>query len=1157
MSDKAKTVIENAFHQVLLAKESYDASIREILNLLAFMDKIEQPLGIPVEVQITSAIRCGCDTFALCLLERVYEESQDINSVFRLIDVSLRLGNWTNAVVIWRNCSCSSDVNRDTEVFAKLKMWDRAEGPYRELFNKTKTPASFTGLLHTLSKLAKWSEMLSFLPVFDQQPIQMKHHVSKFLAAAALHLGQWESLDHVLNYAPQGSFSCNMFTALSALHKHDWAKVNECFEKGFSLLASRPISFWDDEQRMHRNTMLAAQKLIELQEMQKWLMDPSLRDSIETLWTERLTTAPREFELWLELIVNRVKITQKRDESLIRFFQLKSISLGTKMHHNAFDIIFPEFNFETASDLSKLTYAVAKWNIGEKDKALQIMSQLRSGISPELKIKCDYCYAVWVLESDDSVDALRTAYSALEPIVPALKSKPVTNIKRYASTATPSFESVMPKNLLRAASEKGSLQIPNRILNELVTDILRVDILRKWAEVNSELSRRDPTSKVADCVNNAIDALTTCARIAPSFPDVVQLLNLFFEHADQRSVFTFTGKFIKELDPKLLLKAAPQLLVQLSHPSRQVAELVHGIVFSLLQEHYHSLLFSILVLEKSPDGSRARTATNILNKFQFRYGEVYYEVQLIRKSLLRAAITWYEHCLIKLEDAEECEQQNDIKEMVSNLFSVLKMIQKPKCLLHNQFILDFGPDLKNLAALLESNAHKPNQPSVIRELKSLRASLQMRVDTIVKSVKIIQLASISETLCTQTSFSLAVPGTYVAGHPVINIEYFVGQLTVYMSKQQPKSVVIKGCDGNFYQYLLKGHEDLRLDERIMQFFRLVNSLAKTETSRDAYLIQTMSVIPLSLMHGLVQWVRGTDTLKAIVEQYRKLHKRDPLIEYKLINDFGYSRFDSMLPIQKMQVMMRMFREIPDTDLANFFWLKATSAEVWLKQATTFAISTAITSIVGYVIGLGDRHPSNLLIDRISGKVIHIDFGDCFESAAHRQFAPEVVPFRLTRMMVKAMGVTGVHGTFRNAFVNMAQLLRDNRQTLLMVLAIFVQEPLVDVESTDDLSSQQAEGIKRSVSVQRPAEESPVVHRSMSKMVLQTAFDDGRLFHGEKSPPVKLSDEEIRVRVRDKLVGTDFGTDTVLSVEEQATLLIESATSNYNLARMYHGWCPFW
>ena len=32
-----------------------------------------------------------------------------------------------------------------------------------------------------------------------------------------------------------------------------------------------------------------------------------------------------------------------------------------------------------------------------------------------------------------------------------------------------------------------------------------------------------------------------------------------------------------------------------------------------------------------------------------------------------------------------------------------------------------------------------------------------------------------------------------------------------------------------------------------------------------------------------------------------------------------------------------------------------------------------------MLGLGDRHPSNLMLHRYSGKLLHIDFGDCFEA----------------------------------------------------------------------------------------------------------------------------------------------------------------------------------
>lgn len=70
------------------------------------------------------------------------------------------------------------------------------------------------------------------------------------------------------------------------------------------------------------------------------------------------------------------------------------------------------------------------------------------------------------------------------------------------------------------------------------------------------------------------------------------------------------------------------------------------------------------------------------------------------------------------------------------------------------------------------------------------------------------------------------------------------------------------------------------------------------------------------------------------------------------------------------------------------------------------------SMAGYILGLGDRHPSNLMLERVSGRVVHIDFGDCFEITKQRSKYPEIIPFRLTRMMTAAMGYTGLAGTYR-------------------------------------------------------------------------------------------------------------------------------------------------
>ena len=35
-------------------------------------------------------------------------------------------------------------------------------------------------------------------------------------------------------------------------------------------------------------------------------------------------------------------------------------------------------------------------------------------------------------------------------------------------------------------------------------------------------------------------------------------------------------------------------------------------------------------------------------------------------------------------------------------------------------------------------------------------------------------------------------------------------------------------------------------------------------------------------------------------------------------------------------------------------------------------------MVGHILGLGDRHPQNIMMHRHTGELVHIDFCDCFE-----------------------------------------------------------------------------------------------------------------------------------------------------------------------------------
>lgn len=67
--------------------------------------------------------------------------------------------------------------------------------------------------------------------------------------------------------------------------------------------------------------------------------------------------------------------------------------------------------------------------------------------------------------------------------------------------------------------------------------------------------------------------------------------------------------------------------------------------------------------------------------------------------------------------------------------------------------------------------------------------------------------------------------------------------------------------------------------------------------------------------------------------------------------------------------------------------------------------------MGYVVGLGDRHVQNILIDLQTAELVHIDLGVAFEQGRILP-TPETVPFRLTRDIVDGMGISGVEGVFR-------------------------------------------------------------------------------------------------------------------------------------------------
>ena len=65
-------------------------------------------------------------------------------------------------------------------------------------------------------------------------------------------------------------------------------------------------------------------------------------------------------------------------------------------------------------------------------------------------------------------------------------------------------------------------------------------------------------------------------------------------------------------------------------------------------------------------------------------------------------------------------------------------------------------------------------------------------------------------------------------------------------------------------------------------------------------------------------------------------------------------------------------------MRHFFTELHKAPTAWFAIRLNYARSVATTSIVGHVLGLGDRHTSNILMDNTSGEVVHIDLGIAFD-----------------------------------------------------------------------------------------------------------------------------------------------------------------------------------
>uniref|UniRef100_A0A0X3PRU1 Uncharacterized protein n=1 Tax=Schistocephalus solidus TaxID=70667 RepID=A0A0X3PRU1_SCHSO len=295
-----------------------------------------------------------------------------------------------------------------------------------------------------------------------------------------------------------------------------------------------------------------------------------------------------------------------------------------------------------------------------------------------------------------------------------------------------------------------------------------------------------------------------------------------------------------------------------------------------------------------------------------------------------------------------------------------------------------------------------------------------------------RLANLSEGLVSvstgnKQSSGLAIP---LPGRSYLNLARVGLRINVYPTKTRPKRIIFWGENGCAYPYLLKCLEDLRLDDRVIQLMRLTNIATRSRAGGvQSTTLRTYSVTPIGPKAGLIQMVQGAMPLFSLYKRWQQRRAADaldgdpskPLIIPKP-SDLFYSRLKELMPSDALissasrlswplpilrKVLTSLEAETAPDLLTRELWAASPSMSSWWKASSTFAQSLGSTSAFGYLLGLGDRHLDNLLVDLTTGRLVHIDFNICFDEGRSLR-VPELVPFRLTRILRHPLGPLAFH-----------------------------------------------------------------------------------------------------------------------------------------------------
>ncbi|KAF3768709.1 hypothetical protein M406DRAFT_98727 [Cryphonectria parasitica EP155] len=510
----------------------------------------------------------------------------------------------------------------------------------------------------------------------------------------------------------------------------------------------------------------------------------------------------------------------------------------------------------------------------------------------------------------------------------------------------------------------------------------------------------------------------------------------------------YFNKHMQRMPAYIFYTAMPQIVARITHPNPDIVRSLQQIIVKIVEAHPRQALWGLFaIMTTRQSGDRARRGNQLLHQLR----------------------------------------DSDLKGADGTSFSLPQLCRMGEKLAEQLLLACNNGDFQS---------NRTTHASITRDLnfnhKCTPCPLVVPIETCLTAT----LPTLTDNIKKHKAFS----------RDVIAIDSFLDDVLVLGSLAKPRRLTARGSDGKLYNLLIKPKDDLRTDQRLMEFNGMINRSLKrdAESSRRQLYIRTYAVTPLNEECGIIEWVDGLKTLRDILLGIYKTRGVAPnygqiaqLMKEATLSDKNISMFTEQI--------LGMFPPV----LPSWFMSQFPNPSAWFAARLTYTRSCAVMSMVGTILGLGDRHGENVLLEEGNGGVFHVDFNCLFDKGL--TFAqPERVPFRLTHNMVAAMGIYGYEGPFRQCSELTLSILRQQEETLMTILEAFIYDPTLDLQR-----------------------------------------DKKR-----KNDLVRLNPTSVVESIRRKVKGLLPDESIPLGVEGQVEELIRQATNPKNLASMYIGWCPF-